>query len=203
MAESDALVPPEWTELLRGGGAARVADSDIRDADLEEWATTCDRRLLFLDTQDCTTERELLVAFGAAFELDEDDECEWDTIDECLADFDISPASGLVIVWTGWDNIDDDPEHVIPVAVDALVTAARSWADEGRPWALLMAGDGESWELSWLGTGPVPWESLDDSDDEDLADDEDAWESEDEITDDSYTFDEDKVNQSDDQLSSW
>ena len=42
-----------------------------------------------------------------------------------------------------------------------------------------------------------------DDDDEDLADDEDAWESEEEITNDSYTFDEDKVSHSDDQLSSW
>jgi hypothetical protein len=105
-----------------------------------------------------------------------------------------------VIVWSGWDNLDDDPEHVIPVAIDALVTAARGWADEGRPWAVLMAGEGDSWELPWLGTGPAPWLSMSDEYGDDLALDDDSWGSDAEIADDSYSFDEDKVGHSDDQF---
>lgn len=199
MAESDALVPAQWAELLRGGGAARVGSDDVADADLDSWVAATDRALLVLDTQDCSTEAELLTAFGDTFGVDEDDaEGEWDQIDEYLADYDITPSSGLVIVWSGWDGLDDDPEHVIPVAVDALATAARTWADEGRPWAVLLVGDGPSWELPWAGAGPAPWEAEDD----DLADDEgdDEWGEEEEISDDSYTFDE---ADSADQMTNW
>lgn len=198
MAESDVLVPVEWAALLRGGGAVRVGTDDIRDADLESWAGATDRVLMILDTQDCATESELLAAFGDSFGLDEDDECEWDQIDDLLADHDVSPASGLVIVWTGWDGLDDDPEHVLPVAVDALTTAASTWADEGRPWAVLMAGDGPSWDLPWAGAGVAPWEDSDEVDD--LDDDDDEWADEEEISDESYSYDDPDPA---DQLSNW
>lgn len=175
MAQSDALVPVEWLAMLRGGGVARIGDDDIAAADLEAWAAAADRALIALDTQDCATEADLLAAFGSAFGAAEDEECEWDVIDDCLADHDVSPASGLVIVWTGWDGLDDDPEHVIPTAVDALATAAATWMDEGRPWAVLLSGDGPSWDLPWLGAGPAPWEGGD----EDLGDElGDEWQDE-------------------------
>ena len=169
------MIPAEWDELLRAGGAARVGTEDVRDADLEAWAVATDRQLVTLDTQDCDTEPELLATFGATFDLDEDEDREWDRIDECLADYDVAPASGLVVVWTGWDGLDDDPDHVLPIAVDALVTAARTWADEGRPWAILVVGDGPSWDLPWHGVGPAPWDhdaSDEELDDEELADEE-------------------------------
>lgn len=200
MAEPDDLVPDGWAQLLRGGGGARVADADLRDVDLEAWAEATDRRLLLLDTQDCSTERDLLHAFADAFEVDEDDDdCEWDGIDDCLADFDVAPSSGLVIVWTGSDGLDDDPEHVIPIAVDALVTASRTWADEGRPWAILVSGEGASWDLPWIGSGEPPWESdlTDDFDEDDIEDDPD----EDEISDESYEYEDADI--ASDQLSSW
>lgn len=200
MAESDGLVPAEWVELLRGGGVARIGARDLRDAEIESWAAATDRSLLYLDTEDASTERELLAAFGEAFDLDEDAECEWDGIDECLGDYDISPTSGLVIVWSGWDGLDDDPDHVLPVAVDALQTAARAWADEGRPWAILMAGDGPSWELPWLGFGPAPWEAESDDEFDDDDDDVGAWE-EDEIAD--AVLEADGESESSDQLSNW
>ncbi len=201
MAEPDGLVPAEWVELLRGGGAARVGAQDLRDADIESWVAATDRTLLSLDTEDSSTERELLAAFGEAFDLDEDAEPEWDGIDECLGDYDISPTSGLVIVWSGWDGLDDDPDHVLPVAVDALLTAARAWADEGRPWAILMVGDGPAWELPWLGAGPAPWEAESDDELDDIADDDaGAWE-EDEIAD--AVLEIDDESESADQLSSW
>lgn len=187
MAETDALVPTDWVELLRSGGAVRVGGDDVREADLEAWAATTDRVLMVLDTQDCATEADLCATFGDTFGRDEDDECEWDQVDELLADHDVAPASGLVIVWTGWDGLDDDPEHVLPVAVDALTTAAATWADEGRPWALLMAGDGPSWDLPWAGSGPAPWEDSESADEVD--DGEDDWVDPEEITDDSYSFD--------------
>ncbi len=174
MAETDVLVAVEWLPVLRAGGVVRTGEDDAAAADLEGWVAATDRELIVLDTQDCSTEHELLAAFGAAFGVGEDVDCEWDTIDDCLADRDVSPASGLVIVWTGWDGLDEDPEHVIPTAVDALATAAATWADEGRPWAVLLVGDGPSWDLPWAGAGPAPWEGAEDLAEEDWDDGDDA-----------------------------
>ncbi len=191
-------VPNSWIDTLRGGGVVRLASSDVADADLEAWAATTDRTVMTLDTQDCSTERELLATVGATFDWDEDSDAEWDTIDDCLADYDVSPAAGLVIVWTGWDGLDEDEEEAMPTAVDAFATAAQTWADEGRPWAVLVVGDGPSWQLPWLGEGAPPWEDESDEDLDDVDEDEDeqddeAWgDDEAEIVDDSYTFEDER-----------
>ncbi len=197
-------VPHEWIDTLRGGGVVRLGASDVADSDLESWAATTDRAVLTLDTQDCSTESELLATLGAVFGLDEDTDAEWDTIDDCLADYDVGPAGGLVIVWTGWDGLDEDAEDAMPTAVDAFATAAQTWTDEGRPWAVLVVGDGPSWQLPWLGAGPPPWED-DAADLDELGDaeddDDEEWDTDDaEISDESYTFDEERAG---DPVSPW
>lgn len=164
MVDTDVLVPSQWVELLRGGGVARVAPTDVATADLEEWAAGTDRGVVMIDTQDCATERELILALAASFGF-ADDECDWDELDECLGDHDVAPAAGLIVVWSGWEGLHDDDEEAVATAVDALATAAQTWGDEGRPWAVLVSGDGPSWQLPWLGVGPAPWDLPDGADD--------------------------------------
>lgn len=180
--------PPSWIESMHGAGVARLGSEDIAGGGLDEWVRATGRVLLSLDTQDCSTEAELQATVAATFGLDEDVAPEWDALDDCLADYDVAPAAGLVIVWTGWDGLDEDAEDAMPTAVDAFATAAQTWVDEGRPWAVLVVGDGPSWQLPWLGEGTPPWE--DDTDDDLDGPDAEEWdEDEEEISDDSYSFD--------------
>ena len=125
-------------------------------ADIEGWADRSDRRVVAVDTQDCASERDLILALATAFGFDGDDDGDWDLLDEVLGDYDVAPAGGLVIVWSGWDLLHDDDEEAVATAVDALATAAQSWAHEGRPCTVLVAGDGPTWQLPWLGAGPIP-----------------------------------------------
>ncbi len=158
--------PAGLLSALRDGGVGRIGDDDA--GDLESWAAAEERAYLVLDTQDCATERDLCAAFGSAFDLPDDEPREWDAIDECLGDYDVAPARGLVVLWTGWDGLDEDTDHVVPVGVDALATAATAWAAEGRPWTVLVCGDGPSWDLPWWGGGAAPWEAAEtDGGDED------------------------------------
>lgn len=202
MAEAD--LPEPCLDVMRNGGVVRVGVADVAGVDLEMWGADSDRMVLTLDTQDCASEADLVRTLGAAFDLDEDDDPDWDAIDDCLADYDVSPAGGLVIVWTGWDGLDEeDVDEVVPTAVDALATAAQYWVDEGRPWAVLVVGDGPSWQLPWAGAGAPPWEDSDDEDewdDDEESDDSRGWGSDDdaddmadEIADESYTFDDGPV----------
>lgn len=164
---------PEWVSAMDAGEfAIRTAVSDLEPESLRTIAAAHGRRLLQLETLDAVTAEDVISAFAETFEFDEDYECDWDCVDDRLADFDVSPAAGLVLTWTGWESVAEEDDHVMAVAVDALKTAAQSWSDEGRPWTILVAGDGPSWELPWAGTGQPPWQVDEDDDFEldDLAD---------------------------------
>lgn len=162
----ETSVPQTWNEFLRRGGAARIDLPDLVTVDLDAWSAAADRRVLTVEMQDCAGSHDALRAMALAFDVDSDDldysedGDAWDVLDDALEDYDVGPASGLVLVWSGWDGLEeeDDGEELIGTVLDALRTAADTWADQGRPWAILMVGEGRSWTLPWLGAGTPPWE---------------------------------------------
>lgn len=173
MSPSSDVIPAELLDRLSDGGCVRVSAADLEAWDPEAWGATNDRAVVLLDTVDSSTGRDLVRAFDQAFGFPE--ECEdWDQIDDCLADFDASPASGTLVVWSGWETIAAEDERIMATAVDALGTAVQTWGDEGVPWTVLVVGDGPSWDLSWAGAGAPPWGVDLSEEDEDLDEDFDA-----------------------------
>jgi hypothetical protein len=163
------VIPTELRQRLADGGCVRVGSGDVEQWDPEAWGAEHDRTVVVLDTVDSLTARDLIQAFDQAFGFPEECE-EWDQIDDCLADYDVSPASGALIVWSGWETVAAEDERIMATAVDALGTAVQTWGDDGVPWTVVVVGDGPSWDLAWAGAGSPPWE-LDLSEDEDEDDD--------------------------------
>lgn len=158
---------------LERGGTARLGVADAAMIDVEQWAAAHGRALVQLDTVDCASGGELVDAICDAFAFPEDSVTDWDSLDEGLGDYDVTPASGLLVVWSNWDSVALDDEPAVAVAVDVLRTAAQSWCDDGVPWTVLVVGDGPAWDLPWAGAPPAPWEQDDDADDPDDVDDSD------------------------------
>jgi Barstar (barnase inhibitor) len=147
-----------WETAVQQGGVVRLGVRDLTSADVEATADELDRSFVWLDTVDAVTAADLIRAWGEALDFPEEAGVDWDSVDECLADLDVTPASGLVIVWSGWESIEEEDDHVMATAVDALCTAAQSWTDDGRPWAVLIVGHGPSWDLPWVGVDVAPWD---------------------------------------------
>lgn len=175
MTSSPDAVTDTLARIVRDGGTARIAAAD--PVAWEQWAAANDRHLLTLDTGDATTGAELVQALRDGFGFSDELVADFDDLDQVLGDLDVTPAAGLLVLWTGWDSVAMDDEPAMAEAVDVLRTAAQSWCDDGSRWTVLVVGDGPGWDLPWAGPPPAPWEH-DDEDDDGLPpdpDDEASW----------------------------
>jgi len=176
------VVVTQWRELLAEDDSAvvRVSDGDGDERTLQDLAAAHGRRLLILDLQDSESEHDILAAVAEAFDMDRDADVDWDTLDEALSEYEVTPESGLVVCVSEWESLVENREETLATIVDVLRTAARAWEDEGVPWLVLVSGDGPSFGLPWIGSGSPPWlkaqdpgDDVDDGIEIELEDDED------------------------------
>lgn len=173
MTVLEDLVPATLLSCMRDGGVVRLASDDLGEIEWERFSAELGRRIVILDTVDCLSARDIIATISDAFEFPEDSECDWDCVDDFLGDYDVDPSTGLVVLWSGWESLAAEDDHVMATAVDAFHTAAQSWADEDIPWTVVIVGEGAGWGLPWVGSGPPPWDE-DDSDALDPGEEEDG-----------------------------
>lgn len=127
-------------------GLRRWRDADDVDLFLRA-AQEAGWRVVPLDTDEADGAEGFLEACSDAFELPDWFGMNWDALDEALADLDLEPFSGVLVVWTGWQELLENEAAAVSTALDVFATALRSWRDDGVPGGVLVAGAGPDLDL--------------------------------------------------------
>lgn len=119
------------------------ADGLDLSAEVESVADDTDWRVVELATEEADGKEGFLEACADAFALPDWFGMNWDALEECLRDLDLTGVSGVLVVWTGWEELAEGAPETVATAVDVLRSAVRSWVDDGSPGAVLLAGPAE------------------------------------------------------------
>jgi RNAse (barnase) inhibitor barstar len=124
--------------------AALDVDVVVVAAAAAEW------RVVILDTDDSDSAQGFLESCADAFAFPDWFGMNWDALDESLGDLELGGARGLLVVWSGFEELGEADEAAVATAVDVFRTAVDGWADDGLPATVLLAGPGPDLDL------PVP-----------------------------------------------
>jgi hypothetical protein len=116
-----------------------VWDSAMRPADVAHAAELARFRAFLLDGRAATDEESFLTVCEGALSLPART---WEGLADCLTDLSWAPAKGYVVVYDGWGMLARCDPQAWATAYDILASAARGWAREGTPFAVLFRGPG-------------------------------------------------------------
>jgi hypothetical protein len=96
-----------------------------------------------LDSSDVEDKAGFLEVCSEAFGLPEWFGMNWDALEESLADLDLGGAPGILVLWTGWQELAEDAPRDFATALDVLSGAAGGWKRDGVSGGVLVLGEGE------------------------------------------------------------
>lgn len=96
-----------------------------------------------LDSSDVGDKAGFLELCAEAFGLPEWFGMNWDALEEALSDLDLGGASGVLVLWTAWQELADDAPREFATALDVLAGAAAGWTRDGVSGGVLILGEGE------------------------------------------------------------
>ena len=96
-----------------------------------------------LDSSDVEDKAGFLELCSESFGLPEWFGMNWDALEEALGDLDLGGAPGILVLWTGWQELADDAPRDFATALDVLSGAAAGWTRDGVSGGVLVLGEGE------------------------------------------------------------
>jgi hypothetical protein len=111
--------------------------------DLEATAESRGWLCVVLDSSDVADKAGFLELSAEAFGLPEWFGMNWDALEESLADLDLGGAPGVLVLWTGWQELAEDAPRDFATALDVLAGAAAGWTRDGASGGVLILGEGE------------------------------------------------------------
>ncbi|CAN5158186.1 hypothetical protein BH18ACT9_BH18ACT9_21820 [soil metagenome] len=97
-------------------------------------------RFLHLDAWTIEDKQSFLKAAAATLDVADDLGESFDALSECLDDVSADGHNGVVMLWDGWSPLARHDEQSFEEALSVL--RLRAAADRGRPFAVLLRGDG-------------------------------------------------------------
>jgi RNAse (barnase) inhibitor barstar len=111
--------------------------------DLESAAEARGWLCVALDSSDVEDKDGFLELCAESFGLPEWFGMNWDALEESLADLDLGGAPGVLVLWSGWQELADDAPREFATALDVLGSAAAGWTRDGAAGGVLVLGEGE------------------------------------------------------------
>lgn len=124
-------------DLASARGVVRWTD-DVPVADLEEHARAAGRRCVLLDGSDVEDKDGFLTLCEQAFLLPDWFGHNWDALQECLADLDVT--GGVLVLWSDWELFAEAEPDEYATAVDVFTDTSRHLAADGDDFVVLLLG---------------------------------------------------------------
>jgi RNAse (barnase) inhibitor barstar len=118
-------------------GVFRVAGA-LRPARLRTLAHLHGLRTVDADCGPAGDKRGLLRAIARALRFPDYFGYNWDALEDCLTDLDWLDARGTLLILSHADRLAGRAPRALAVALDTLEDAATYWAEEGRPFVVLV-----------------------------------------------------------------
>ncbi len=130
-----------WTEIVQGRwrGVRHWDHATAQQAAaLLELAAATRWRTVDLDSDEADGKDGFLQACSDAFALPEWFGMNWDALEECLIDLDLTGCAGVLVVWQGWADFAESDPDAMATALDVLAAVVDGWSDDGMPGCILV-----------------------------------------------------------------
>lgn len=125
-----------WREELAQARGVRAWPYGVAPRELEEAATELGMRYVHLDGGEVEDKAAFLALCEEAFALPEWFGRNWDALEEALADLPV--GEGTVVLWSGWELLEDVAPQTYATAVDVFASTARLHATDGARFVVLL-----------------------------------------------------------------